>query len=273
MMRFPDWVVQAGHRERTDYGEFVTAPDSIYSCLLPWALRETSSVFREECRALGRNVLGRGARIVDATANIGCDAVNFCRMFPGAQVTAVEINAATAVQLRQNASPDGPARYFRRGRLLETLERHAAGELPPIEVVQADCVEYLSNCGRVDLVYFDPPWCEQLDVGAAHGAALDAAHGAALDAALDAALGAAALARPQRRATLELGGRPLSAIAGETLRNNAPLIVVKVPPEYGSAQLSEEISSAFGGPVIVRAYDIHKPRGDTAYRLMFVRAA
>lgn len=253
MMSFPDWVVQAGHRERTDYGEFVTAPDSIYSCLLPWALRETSSVFREECRALGRNVLGRGARIVDATANIGCDAVNFCRMFPGAQVTAVEINPATAVQLCQNASPEGPARYFRRSRLLETLERHAAGELPPIEVVQADCVEYLSNCGRVDLVYFDPPWCEQLDVGAAPGAA--------------------ASARPQRRANLELGGRPLSAIAGETLRNNAPLIVVKVPPEYGSAQLSEEISSAFGGPVDVRAYDIHKPRGDTAYRLMFVRAA
>jgi hypothetical protein len=242
MMQFPDWVVRTSLRERTDYGEFVAAPDSIYSCLLPWALRETRDVFREECRGLGR-----GARVVDATANIGCDAVNFCRMFPGAQVTAVEINAATAVQLRQNASLDSPARYFRRGRLLETLERHAGGELPPIEVVQADCVEYLSNCGRVDLVYFDPPWCEQLD--------------------------AAAAARPQRRAALELGGRPLGAIAGETLRNNAPLIVVKVPPEYSSAQLSEEVGSTFGGLVDVRTYDIHKPRGDTAYKLMFVRAA
>ena len=85
--------------------------------------------------------------------------------------------------------------------------------------------------------------------------------------------GAVSPARPQRRATLALGGRPLSTIVGETLRNNSPLIVVKVPPEYSSAQLIEEVSGAFGSPAVVRSYDIHKPRGDTAYKLMFVRAA
>jgi hypothetical protein len=240
-MSFPDWVISAGLRERTDYSEFATAPDSIYSCLLPWALHETRTAFNQECRALV------APRIIDAMANIGCDSVNFCRMFPGARVTAVEVDPATAVQLRRNVSADSPARFFRCRRLLDTLERIAGGPLPPIEIVQADCNDYLRGCGAADIVYFDPPWCE--------------------------AAAAPNAQRPQRRAALEVGGRPLSAVVGETLRRTSPLVVVKLPPDQSGAQFQEEVQSSFGAPVQVCAYDIHKPRGGLAYRLIFVRAA
>ena len=259
-MSFPDWVIQTGHRNGTDYSEFATAPDSIYSCLLPWALRETRAAFSQECRALV------APRIIDAMANIGCDSVNFCRMFPGARVTAVEVDPATVVQLRRNVSPDSPARFFRRTRALGALERIAGGPLPPVEIVHADCNEYLRGCGAADIVYFDPPWCDPLASTAA-SPATDAAIGA--HSAADSAMSA----RPQRRAALEVGGRPLGAMVGETLQRTSPLVVVKLPPDYSAPQLHEEVRSSFGAPVQLREYDIHKPRGGLAYRLLFIRAA
>jgi hypothetical protein len=154
--------------------------------------------------------------------------------------------------------------------VLGPLERGAGGALPPIEVVHADCNEYLRGCGAADLVYFDPPWCE------AAADEMSAANGGEMSAAADemsAAADGAAPPRPRRRATLEVGGCPLSTVVSETLRHNSPLVVVKLPPDYSTAQLLPELHGALGAPVQARAYDIHKPRGGLAYRLVFIRAA
>ena len=250
--QFPSWMTKMTKMTKCiemDYSEFVVTPDSQYSCLLPWGLRQTLAAFRRECASV--------QTIIDATANIGCDAVYFCRIYPGVKVTAVEINNKTAVALQRNTSAGSPGRYFSRTGLLPDLLRIAGGSLPSINVVIGNCLDYLPTAGQVDLVYFDPPWCE---TPAADSAA------------------AADSARPVRLAKLVLGDLAIGTVVGETLKRNTTLVVVKSPLDYNLSELSNDATKALYGdslsavPVTIRSYNINKPSGETAYRLDFVRA-
>jgi len=250
--QFPSWMTKMTKMTKCiemDYSEFVVTPDSQYSCLMPWGLRQTLAAFRRECASV--------QTIIDATANIGCDAVYFCRIYPGVKVTAVEINNKTAVALQRNTSAGSPGRYFSRTGLLPDLLRIAGGSLPSINVVIGNCLDYLPTAGQVDLVYFDPPWCE---TPAADSAA------------------AADSARPVRLAKLVLGDLAIGTVVGETLKRNTTLVVVKSPLDYNLSELSNDATKALYGdslsavPVTIRSYNINKPSGETAYRLDFVRA-
>ena len=250
--KFPSWMTKMTKMTKCiemDYSEFVVTPDSQYSCLMPWGLRQTLAAFRRECASV--------QTIIDATANIGCDAVYFCRIYPGVKVTAVEINNKTAVALQRNTSAGSPGRYFSRTGLLPDLLRIAGGSLPSINVVIGNCLDYLPTAGQVDLVYFDPPWCE---TPAADSAA------------------AADSARPVRLAKLVLGDLAIGTVVGETLKRNTTLVVVKSPLDYNLSELSNDATKALYGdslsavPVTIRSYNINKPSGETAYRLDFVRA-
>ena len=256
--QFPSWMTKITKGTKgieMDYSEFVVTPDSQYSCLMPWGLRQTLAAFRRECASV--------QTIIDATANIGCDAVYFCRIYPGVKVTAVEINNKTAVALQRNTSAGSPGRYFSRTGLLPDLLRIAGGSLPSINVVIGSCLDYLPTAGQVDLVYFDPPWCETPAADSAAAAADSAA---------------AAQARPVRLAKLVLGDQAIGTVVGETLKRNTTLVVVKSPLDYNLSELSNDATKALYGdslsavPVTIRSYNINKPSGETAYRLDFVRA-
>jgi len=192
--RFPKWVIETAKNLRLNYSVFETAPDSHYSCLMPWGILQTQSIFKKECSVFPKT-------IIDANANIGCDTAHFAYMFPDAKITAIEMSADTAALLKKNAS---------------RFHQYARNQMGSVECVQADCLDYLKNV-KADMVYFDPPWCAP--VAATPVAATPVA-----------AMPVAAMLRPPR-IELSLGGKSIGLIIGETLKNTS-LVVVKLPPDY-----------------------------------------
>jgi hypothetical protein len=239
----------------------VAAPNSAYSCLMPWAIRATTRAYRLELgKDMGRdpsrdpskdpsNDLKRftseAVTIVDAMANVGCDSAHFLRMFPAAKLIAIEADPKIAAILEAN---------------LATIQRKDA---TPARVVCADSAEFLGlHDGavigavihadiradiRADLVYFDPPWCANV-----------------ADVANVAAAAAATADRPARLPRLCVGSLSLAAAVNATLQRVSPLVVVKLPPEE-----LEQFKADVGASVT--AYEINKPSGGPAYVLAFVR--
>ncbi|MDE2097667.1 MAG: RsmD family RNA methyltransferase [Patescibacteria group bacterium] len=133
--RFAPFVVKyaAEHQLDIDYSKFRVAPDSKYSCLMPFHVAYVRDFF-------AKAVTGNIASAIDATANIGADTVNLARMYPGAKISALENNLHTFELLKSN---------------VETFK------LPKVTALHMDAVKYvnaLSSDEKVDLVYCDPPW-------------------------------------------------------------------------------------------------------------------
>lgn len=125
---FPQRVLDAC----PDYRKLKTTPESAYSSLLPGQRESVAGIFTR--------VMTNPKLIIDATAHIGCDAINLARTYPEAKIIAVEKDAKTFALLNENIK-------------ILTLTN--------IETVNADALEYLSRipgAGEADIVYFDPPW-------------------------------------------------------------------------------------------------------------------
>jgi hypothetical protein len=124
-----------------DYNLFEAAPGKLswYSSLLPWHVPDVDRALRAEFPTEPPRT------ITDATAHIGADSANFLKVFPGATVTAVEVDPAIGAILRRNAA-----------RVTKTLGVPSGR----FRVVVADARDYFRDPARVfdDLVYFDPPW-------------------------------------------------------------------------------------------------------------------
>lgn len=255
-MQFPGWA----QRAHPDYVSMAAAPDSRYSCLMPWGLRATTRAYRLE---LGNNIARfttEAVTIVDAMANVGCDSAHFLRMFPAAKLIAIEANPATAEILAAN---------------LALIKRAGA---TPARVICADSAEFLglrtnipgmvqtdipgivesqdTEHIRADIVYFDPPWCASL--ASAKAEAAESAE----------ATVHSEWRMPERLAQLCVGSLPLAAAAAAALRI-APLVVVKLPPD-NLAQFNADMSARGAA---VTAHEIQKPGGEQAYFLAFVRCA
>ena len=148
---------------------------------------------------------------------------------------------------------------------------------PPVTVVQGSCVDYLAGriqvgananpkkrdaegismaTPRVDFVYFDPPW------------------------------GGSAFMHAAQKVTLSLGGESLGCIVGKALaRGNAPLIIIKSPPNMDLARFRRDMEMQLApksetvlvrrctlkGHVITKATGNYK--GKISYRLLFARIA
>ena len=213
---FPAWACRAGGAR--DYAEFITVQDSERYSLMPWAVRRVADIYRAECRQASPS------SIIDATAHIGADTVQFASMFPAARITALECAPAAHAALQQNlANP----RLVSAGR---------AGGAPV--ALLADCATWLSERESpvADLVYFDPPWTP---------------------------------AAGQQR--LQLGDMQLHAAVAMALRLHAPLVVVKLPPGDPVDRFCACVAEALGAPVRSSSHNVAKPKGDLAYRLLFVR--
>lgn len=142
-MRFPEHVIAASRDMRADdccdYGAFIVMPESKYSCLMPWHIPVYREFFGKHFTALSDTSKAPKV-IIDATAHIGCDAMNFANMFQNTNITAIESDEKAFKCLKTNI-----AAFV-----------HA---VKSIRSVHADCVKFLTdNVRSADLVYVDPPW-------------------------------------------------------------------------------------------------------------------
>jgi 16S rRNA G966 N2-methylase RsmD len=132
--RFPEAIIGAAKQvpeaASIGYENLETVGESVYSSLMP---RDIPAV-----RRVLRTVWPESSptRVIDATAHIGVDSLNFVSTFPGVkEVTSVELGDRAYAALVHNT----------RGKPIKTVHRNA--------------VNYLQGePGEADIVYFDPPW-------------------------------------------------------------------------------------------------------------------
>jgi len=139
-LRFPRHVVEYGAPDiarDVDYASLEMAPadskghsPTIYSSLMPWHVAGAKRVLLEELAG------APPATILDAAAHVGVDSTLLLSLFPKANLTAVEIDPATAAVTARNLARAGPRASVTVG---DGAARVAAG--PP-----------------TDLLYLDPPW-------------------------------------------------------------------------------------------------------------------
>lgn len=127
-----DTLTKEGVRISTSKRE--TLPSSGYSSLLPYQIPQVreflSGIFSESPQI-----------IVDASAHIGGDTINFATMWPNTKITAIDIDENAIKCLRFNVA-----------KLTPNPEN--------IEIIHTDCTTWLHSIEAIkaDLYYFDPPW-------------------------------------------------------------------------------------------------------------------
>lgn len=134
---FPWWIIEAARKHGVDYGRVCVTAESRHLVLMPYQIGQVAAIYASELKTPPTVVL-------DATANIGCDTIQFCKMFPDAAVTSVEINVEVCEILKLNMT-----------HLANILGRKV---VRPVTVLNGDCVQLLAGGLRADLVYFDVPW-------------------------------------------------------------------------------------------------------------------
>lgn len=138
---FPRKVVRDSEKASptcVDYGRLVTNAEGLYSTVLPaYAAQVTRAVLKHF-----PGISLRESTVLDSTANIGGDTVNFIHNFPYMRVAAVEFNRDNMPLLEHNIKALG-------------FESRA-------EAIEADCLTYVAErspeAPPFDFVYCDPPW-------------------------------------------------------------------------------------------------------------------
>lgn len=116
-----------------DYGLFLIVENSETFSLLPYATKITTDIIKKYFP--NREI----KTIIDTTAHIGCDSVNFYLRF-NATVICLENDELTYNQLEKN---------------LETFNNGNTS----LHAVFCNCLSYMEyNAQPVDFVYIDPPW-------------------------------------------------------------------------------------------------------------------
>ena len=126
------------------YDKMLATKEAIYSTILPVHMEQVVRVLE---RILGMRSTEKysekpyHARILDATANIGGDALTVATYFKNVHVTALEIDPVTYHVLCTN---------------VKELK------LPNISTVLTNCYDFINKYdiseGTFDYIYFDPPW-------------------------------------------------------------------------------------------------------------------
>lgn len=130
----------AGAAEQSDESED-DLPEELsretrYSTLRPHQAREVESALRKHFGTPPQ-------RIIDATAHVGGDTLHFMRLYPNADLIAIEVNPSAFRQLSANVSQ---------------AEEHSEYK-GVIKLVNGDAVTFLQNTPeKADFVYLDPPW-------------------------------------------------------------------------------------------------------------------
>lgn len=144
--KFPKWIIDSSRAPgnavtAVDYDLLETNAEGMYSAILPDHTVQVVSALRRHYPYMFVKPPPAIA-ILDTTANIGGDSVNFLHNLPSANLTALEINSDNIPVLEHNL---GAAKVAHRA-----------------AVVHADAVEFVAHrddtAPKFDFVYIDPPW-------------------------------------------------------------------------------------------------------------------
>lgn len=133
---FDDFIVNQSPRN-LNYRLLSITDKSRYSSLMPWHVDQVKNIFLQETKGM---VIGH---IVDANAHIGVDSILFRLVYPNADITSIELDDDTFIQLEKNVNKLH----------LITNNKNVKG----IASLHMDCLDYIFN-HNYDLIYFDPPW-------------------------------------------------------------------------------------------------------------------
>lgn len=146
---------------------FLILPNSKAFMLLPYQIpqvREILLTCTKNCRI---------SSILDATAHVGGDTINFCETFPHADITSLDINPDAVICLLHNISVIRTQltncnkinllrednNFEKRASFCSTSSKFTNFTLGIWTALNIDCVFYIKNIKKqFDLIYFDPPW-------------------------------------------------------------------------------------------------------------------
>lgn len=149
-----------------DYSKFVVVKESEYSCLMPYHAKQVGDII--EAHFGGSENIND---IMDATAHIGCDTINFRTRF-GANCISLEVDRVAHACLVQNqqafTKPKEPVSEKQKhenqnqsneeklNKQLEALKTYCPDNN---FAVHCNCIEFIAGFKKkMDFVYFDPPW-------------------------------------------------------------------------------------------------------------------
>lgn len=119
-----------------DYDNFEIDEATLFSSVKPFYFSSIDSIFKTE--------EVKPKSIIDATANVGGDTLNFIRMFPSANICAIEKEHNIFVKLENNIK-----------NIDSILAINVHGN---ISTVNESAVKYFEQKHYAEMIYFDPPW-------------------------------------------------------------------------------------------------------------------
>ena len=135
--RYSPNTIKAGHeRVNINLEDMEIDETSEYSTIRLYHMDQITSIFQAE----GINP----SSIIDATANVGGDSINFLRNFPNASLIAIELDTKIARILRRN--------FENIAKILGTNYRYN------VTAINMSAVDYFKSNRYADLIFFDPPW-------------------------------------------------------------------------------------------------------------------
>jgi SAM-dependent methyltransferase len=134
--RFNSRIIEEGKKYDMNFEEIEIDQSSLFSSIEPYHLPSISAIFDSE--KLNPEI------IIDATANIGGDSINFMRLFPSARLTSLELDAKISYILKRNMN-----------NLKNILSQDNDYDT---KVFNISAVNYFSEPRYADMIYFDPPW-------------------------------------------------------------------------------------------------------------------
>lgn len=136
---FEDWIVTVGNRVSNIKYDLIetVGQESRYSSLLPHHIKDTVRFFRTEIPC--------ATSILDGTAHIGTDSLNFLNMYPNVKLTAVELNPDTIQILTRN---------------MKNASTILGKEVQSPNIVEGSVIDYLGayQGPKFSFIYLDPPW-------------------------------------------------------------------------------------------------------------------
>lgn len=124
MAHFPDWWLGPSNFLSESFKNFVISEESLYSSSKPYHLAQVQKCLTN---------IKKPTSILDATAHVGCDTLNFHIMYPSAKITSVELDPKIAMMLQHNVGSFAT-------------------------VICNDCINIFNLGKKYSLVYLDPPW-------------------------------------------------------------------------------------------------------------------
>lgn len=136
-LRFRPKIITAGAQlYNLNLNLFEIDHTSEFSSITPFQMVKVDEIFIQEKIA--------PTSIIDATANVGGDSMNFMRLFPEAYLTSIEVDPKIAHILRRNMA-----------NLPGILNTNFVYKTRTLNI---SALDYFKRDYSADLIYFDPPW-------------------------------------------------------------------------------------------------------------------